>query len=178
TMAAAAVLTLFFGRLFCRSFCPFGALSDLLWKVFRLRLGPSRRMERVLRFLPFLLLWAGGILYAADMLPTDRYDPFAVTFKSLTDLETLRSLTGARAAMGALILVALGGSVLFRRFWCLYLCPTGAAFAVLAGLRLWRAPRFAQCARCGRDPGDALLCPDCSGGEAEPPPLDEEGRHD
>ena len=157
------VLTLLFGRVFCRLLCPFGALTELLWRPLRLRFRLPTRVDRALRHLPTLMLWGAGVYcVVTGLLPARRFEPFGVTFNSVRSWVVLRALLSGDSLMLGLALVALGGSVLFRRFWCLYLCPAGAALRFLSRLRILKPLTAARCRTCPRETGELIVCPGCA----------------
>ena len=163
TVGGVLVLTLLFGRVFCRLLCPFGALTELLWRVFRLRFRLPTRVDRALRHLPTLMLWGAGVYCVfTGLLPAERFEPFAATFNSLRSWVASRALLENDGLMLGLALVALGGSVLFRRFWCLYLCPAGAALRFLSRLRILKPLSAARCRTCPRERGEEIVCAGCS----------------
>lgn len=49
-----------------------------------------------------------------------------------------------------LLAVVFSGIVIFPRFWCVYLCPTGLLFSIVSRWRLLRAKPPQDCIHCGR----------------------------
>jgi polyferredoxin len=139
------------GNAFCGWICPFGALQDALhWLARRLHLPsltPSPRTDRVLRLGRFVVL--GVIVYASAAtarLWFADYDPYVTAFglKWLFDPDI--SVMWPALAILAVIVV---GSLLIERFWCRYLCPAGAVFAVLGHLSILRIKRSGtSCTGC------------------------------
>ncbi len=139
------------GNAFCGWICPFGALQDALhWLARRLHLPsvrPGVRTDRVLRLGRFVVL--GGIVYAGAV--TSRlwfadYDPYVTAF----GLRWLFApdISVIWPALAVLVVTAVG-SLLVERFWCRYLCPAGALFAVLGHLSILRIKRSGtSCTGC------------------------------
>ncbi len=166
TVAAVLAITVLFGRVFCRLFCPFGMLQDLLWLPLRVRARPPLALDRGLRWAPAGLLWVAGAACAVTgRLPAAHVEPFAATF-SLTSLDAAADLARQNPLMMGLIVLCLAAGVVFRRFWCLYLCPAGAALKVMSRLRLLRPVVNARCARCPRPSGEEIICPGCAAARA------------
>ena len=106
------IFTVFFGRTFCSSVCPFGAVQELvLIKPLRV---PSH-VDRVLRMMPFLYLFI-TVMFAVSgagfLICT--FDPFVSFFRLSGDLwKVVYSV--------AFILL----SMFIARPYCRYLCPYG-----------------------------------------------------
>ncbi len=131
------------GNAFCGWICPFGALQDALhWLARRLHvpsLTIGRRTDRVLRSGRFVVL--GVVVYASAAtarLWFADYDPYATAFGLKWLLAPDLSVMWPALAILAVIVV---GSMLVERFWCRYLCPAGAVFAVLGHLSVLRIKR-------------------------------------
>ncbi len=150
-LLATVPLTLLMGRFFCGYLCAFGALGDFVWflagKVRKRRLKVSEKADRVLKWIKYLVLllivvlvWTLGMEAPAD--------PWTV-FGQYTALSAWTSPGGLLTAGGALLLLFLIGSALVERFFCRYLCPLGAFYAVLSRARLFRIqkPRD-ECGAC------------------------------
>ena len=156
--AAAALL----GPVYCGGLCPAGAAQELLASLGLARRVP-RGADRRLGFVRSVFLVLIGVAGLAG----------AGRWAAGLDLLT-RVWTPAGPADGLLLALAAAGSLGFVRFWCRYLCPTGAflglgaRFAPLA--RLLPARDFARCdldVGGPREPG-CLLCYRCRRGEAAP----------
>lgn len=137
------IVTLVAGGFFCGWLCPVGAVQDWLYglrrKVFKKPLEIPRRVDRVLRYLRYVVL--ALVLYmtiANTTLWFESYDPFKVLFHF--KLET----TAAFVVLGAFLLLSL----LIERFWCKYLCPLGAILSPLAKIGLIKVKTTQECAGC------------------------------
>jgi len=169
--------TLLVGNAFCGWICPFGAVQDALsWVRRRLRLPTvvvPRRVDAALRWGRFAVL--ALVLYMSFTTATlwfAGYDPYVTLFG-------LHWLFGADSSVYWIALLILGvvvaASLVIDRFWCRYLCPLGATFAVLGRfslLRIRRAPTACtDCTLCdkpcpvGIEPSRArpFVSPDCIG---------------
>lgn len=129
---------------FCGWLCPFGALQEFtgkLGKFLRIpQLAIRTRTDARLKQLKYLLLAAilAGAVFApalADKLV--ELEPF----KTAITLNFLRSWPYVAYAAGLLAL-----SMFVYKFYCRYLCPFGAALALLSRFRMldW-IPRRSQC---------------------------------
>ena len=162
-LGGGAALALFFGNIYCGWLCPFGALTELLYKlpVRKLKVAPefARRFSG-LRFIILCVVVAAFI--ASWDLGVATYEPFDDLFAY------------AAAGMSLLFLVAvLAVSVFHYRFFCRYLCAAGALLGEVAAVG--RPPRRLECRKCGecvnvcptaavvinREAIDATLCLEC-----------------
>ncbi|MDB5950618.1 MAG: hypothetical protein JWR65_2473 [Massilia sp.] len=140
-----AISLLVWGRgTFCGWLCPFGALQEATGKLgqwLRLpQLRPSARNDARLKLIKYLALAA--ILASAFVAPqlTDKLVEFE-PFKTAITLNFVRSWPYVVYA-GAM----LAASMFVYKFFCRYLCPFGAALALLGRFRIldW-IPRRSEC---------------------------------
>jgi polyferredoxin len=119
------VFTLFFGRTFCASVCPLGAMQELL--AIRTVTVP-RWLDHSLGLVAYIYLGA-AVLFAATKAGfiICRYDPFIPFFRMGGNTDML--------IFGGSILVI---SVFVGRPYCRYLCPYGAILRVLSCFSKWR----------------------------------------
>ncbi len=145
------VFTLFFGRTFCSSVCPLGAVQELV------ALHPVKVptwLDRTLGLVPYLYLGA-AVVFAATSTAfiICEYDPFVAFFR--------RTGSANMLIFGASLLV-IGYFV--GRPYCRYLCPYGALLKLAAKVSRWRLripPE--ECINC-------RLCEDaCPYGAIQPP---------
>ncbi|NVM80171.1 transcriptional regulator of nitric oxide reductase [Duganella sp. SG902] len=129
---------------FCGWLCPFGALQEFVGKAARWLRGPQLRMRHASH------MWLGRAKYVSLVaiavsvfLPGQMTDRLVELepFKTTITLGFVRAWPYAAYAAALL----LAGGVVYK-FFCRYLCPFGAALALLGKVRLlnW-IPRYAQC---------------------------------
>ncbi len=129
---------------FCGWLCPFGALQELIALVTQ-RLGIVQKrlrvgMDRWLKGLKYIVLML--VLAAAALSPELSETVVEVEpFKTAISLYFQRSWPYIAWAAACLVL----GTVVYRGY-CRYICPLGAALAIMGRLRLWRwIPRRTAC---------------------------------
>ena len=145
--AYVAVALLFWGRgVFCGWLCPFGALQELTHAVAKRFRVPEIRLpfalhERLwpIKFVIFLGLFALSLGPMAWALELAEVEPFKTAI-------VLRFDRAWPFVAWALVLLIAG--LFVERFFCRYLCPLGAAFAIPSRLRQfeWLKRRW----QCGR----------------------------
>ncbi len=129
---------------FCGWLCPFGALQELV-AIVAGKLGIAQRRlrgvtDRWLKSFKYVVL--ALVLAAAALSPELSEQVVEVEpFKTAISMHFERSWP---YVAWAVVCLALG--VFVYRGYCRYICPLGAALAILGRLRLWRwIPRRAQC---------------------------------
>lgn len=141
-LAAVFPVTMIWGRFFCGYLCSFGAMGDLMgWISSKIRKKPLQmppKADRVLKFvkygvLAFLVIavWTLGMSIDTSVSPWNVFGVLVTLWKG----GNIQSLASVGMVLLALI---LAGSLLVDRFFCRYLCPLGAVFALVSRIRLFR----------------------------------------
>jgi Pyruvate/2-oxoacid:ferredoxin oxidoreductase delta subunit len=138
---------------FCGWICPIGTVSQYLWMAGERIFGRNFRIEKYtdigLRSLKYLLLslffWVIVVAMGTTMIVlfflSDYYKIADVKMlKFFTDMSTLSA--GVLAALGVL-------SIIYKNFWCRYLCPYGALLGLLSRLSPVKVRRTEEkCVHC------------------------------
>ena len=165
---AVLLLTLLAGRFFCGWLCPLGGLLALINSV-----KPTRPPAWTNKLLPYRLAW---LLFLLTLMVLGSgwplyFSPFHLLTEELTRIWLAQ-------VPWVLLMVILSGMIIFPRFWCVYLCPTGLLFSFVSRWRLFRAKPPQSCIHCGlcericptaaavpdqaMTTADCLLCGRCS----------------
>jgi NosR/NirI family transcriptional regulator, nitrous oxide reductase regulator len=174
------IVTVFvWGRgLFCGWMCPFGSLSELMYKIggaiglkrFQFKLSkPWHDRLKWVKYVVFFVLLAVSMFSMGLAEILSEVEPFKTTF-----LVGLFSRTWPYTLFAAGLLAL---SIFIERPFCKYLCPLGAALAVPSTFRWYGLKRKQECDSCkacavgcgslaidkdGRiDQRECLLCLDC-----------------
>ena len=148
------VATALWGRFFCGFVCSFGMLQEFFFffarrVVFR-KIQIPERFDSVMKYLKYgiLIFIVAGVWILA--LPVDSsWNPWGV-FGMLVS-GNLSVVSRAIPTVGFVLLLAIVAFSLFvERFFCRYLCPLGALFAVVSRKKLYKIRRQSDsCTNCG-----------------------------
>ena len=135
------VTTVFWGRVFCSSLCPFGALQDILE-----RIVPKRWRRTLPQWLHDRALWLKYVILAGLIVTAVSYSELTV-FQYFEPFGTLFYQSQSFLLWAILFLFVLG-SVFVPRFYCRYACPLGASLGVISLAAFWKIKRVPQCEVC------------------------------
>lgn len=135
------VTTIIWGRVFCSSLCPFGAVQDFLarftpkrWKVKVPQAIHDKALYIKYGILAGILLTA---VFAANLSVFQYFEPFGTLF-----------FFSPSVVLWAILLVILIACMFVERFYCRYVCPLGAALGVVSLVSPLRIKRVPQCTLC------------------------------
>ncbi|HEX3029885.1 MAG TPA: 4Fe-4S binding protein, partial [Clostridia bacterium] len=149
-------LTLLFGRFFCGWMCAFGTLGDLIYslskKIFKTNLKVGKKLDGILKYAKFLVLvflmvfvWGMGYKVFKSSNPWDVFGMLATIGKKPDISYVLSDLAPGLV----ILLLIIGMSFIIERFFCRYLCPLGAVFAIISKLRITKIGKPAKaCGKC------------------------------
>jgi len=140
------VFALVFARGFCGNICPFGTLFEFFGKLKKKKLVMPAKIDRPLRYLKYVvLLLITFMAWQTATLWFSPYDPYAAFAHIWKGTEVLNEYL-----IGFLILIAvLVLSLFYDRFFCKYLCPAGALYALISKISPLKVKRN-PCIDCGK----------------------------
>ena len=145
------IVTVFlFGRgLFCGWMCPFGSLSEAIFKIGRL-VGLKRFQKPVPQALHDKLKWLKYAIFFGLLIVSmfsmglaevlAEVEPFKTTF--------LVGITNRAWPYGLFVATLLGLSLFIERPYCKYICPLGASLAMPSTFRWFGLKRKQDCNSC------------------------------
>lgn len=146
---------LFLKRGFCSWVCPVGLLNEYFSKIHMLIFDKPKRIWRwldyPLRSLKYLLLF----LFAWAILQMNVPELRAFLYSPYNKIADIKMLYFFLEATPMTIKVLIGLvllSILFRNFWCRYLCPYGALMGMMSWLSVFKIRRNPEtcidCEKC------------------------------
>ncbi|MCK5852531.1 sulfite exporter TauE/SafE family protein [bacterium] len=114
---------LFFGRAYCKYVCPFGALSEICYRIVPGSLSLPPFFVRYFKYVKYILLVI--VLLAVVVfpeIPAEKFEPFHAAFT--------RNQSRAYFIFGVSVLIV---SCFIKRFWCSFFCIDGALFESIKG---------------------------------------------
>ena len=147
------LMSLLAKKSFCSWLCPIGTLSEAAWRVGRRIFGRHFTMWRwfdiPLRALKYLLLAFFVKILLIDM-PANAIASFLQSpYWALSDVKMLRFFTQISTTTIVVVATIAVLSLLYKNFWCRYLCPYGALLGLVSILSPFKIRR------------DTTTCIDC-----------------
>jgi len=129
------ISTLLFGRIYCSSVCPYGALSELL-HIRKFAIRVPKKLDKILKYVKYgILIFLVLRIFLTGELIGDTPFKALFTFGG----ETLNwIMTG----------VFLFLSLFIYRPFCRYFCPYGALMALISKISLFRLKKDEKCVSC------------------------------
>jgi ferredoxin len=129
---------LFFGRIFCGSACPFGAVQEFIGKIGHAADVKTKKYPSWLKYFKYLNI----IIFALVTIIIGSkwfcgYDPFLTFF-------TFNGNYVSIFLLGFLI----ASSFAFGRFFCKYICPYGALLGIISKISLFKYKITSNCKSC------------------------------
>lgn len=166
-LLAVCAFTMLFGRFFCGWACAFGALGDWVYRFSQfLQKKTGRRLPRLSERAVMRLQWGKYAVLALILTLcftgrealVGRYSPWTV----FSLLRSGRFALGDYWAGCIPLVLVIAGMAVQERFFCQFLCPMGAVFALLPnvpflGLKRNSSRCPASCGACRKNCPSALL---------------------
>lgn len=140
------VTTLLWGRIFCSSLCPFGAVQDFITrfgpKLWRRQVSQSVHDKAIYIKYLILVLIIGTAALAPQVSIFQYFEPFGTLF-----------FVNGTLILWVILIAILAACFIVPRFYCRYACPLGAALGVVSlvsPLRIKRVPQCDVCIVCER----------------------------
>ncbi|MCH8121309.1 MAG: 4Fe-4S binding protein [Planctomycetes bacterium] len=179
---ATIVLTILLGRFFCGWLCPFGSLHQFVGYLGnrrkktaqKIQLNKYRKAQCIKYFILIFFLFMAAFPSLAVTLQTGLLDPIPLVTRSFNLLllpiidRTVNFVSvSARFYEGAWLILAIFLTatllnLVVPRFYCRFICPLGALFAIISRFAIWRiGKKQTECSDC-------KLCDKACEGACEP----------
>jgi len=151
---AIVLVSLLLKKGFCGWICPIGTISQYFWMIGRKIFGRNFRMDKQfdipLRSLKYILMSLFLVLIGIAMAPNMMVLFFITDYYKTIDVRTMQVFTDmSRITMWVLLGLAVF-SLVYRNFWCRYLCPYGALLGLFSTVSPVKIKRNEdKCLRCG-----------------------------
>jgi polyferredoxin len=151
TFLAMALLT---RKSFCSFICPAGTLSEGAWKLggrlFGRNLRVWRSLDLFMRIAKYALLFFFVKLILFGMPVPALGEFLAAPYWAIADVRMLHFFTDMSTTSLVVIVVLALLSLIYRNFWCRYLCPYGALLGLFSMCSPFRVSRNTEhCTDCG-----------------------------
>ncbi len=151
---AIAAVSLLMKKGFCGWICPVGTLSQYFWmageKLFGKNFRANKYINVSVRSVKYLLMAFFLFMIGIKMAPEVMASFFSSDYYKTADVRTMKFFTEMSATAFWSLLVISSSSLIYKNFWCRYLCPYGALLGLLSYLSPVKIRRNEeQCTRCG-----------------------------
>jgi len=166
---ATVILTIIFGRFFCSWLCPFGSVHHFVGflgnrkktATQKIQLNKYRKAQYIKYFILMFFLFIAAFPSVAATLQTGLLDPIPLVTRSfnlvllpIADRPAGLASVSERFYEGAWLILAIFLTAILLnlaipRFYCRFICPLGALFAILGRFAIWRIGKNqSECINC------------------------------
>lgn len=139
---------------FCGWICPVGTLSQVFWMAGEKIFGRNFRMPKYadasLRSVKYIVMALFLVIIGIVMKPEMMALFFISDYYKTADIRTMEFFTKISSTAFWVLICIAGLSVVYKNFWCRYLCPYGALLGILSRFSPVKIGRNSEvCTHCG-----------------------------
>lgn len=175
----ALLLAILAKKAFCGWICPVGTLSELIWKtgerIFGRNFVLPKYIDYPLRSLKYILMGFFVYVIIFKMTSLEIAEFLNTPYWRVADIKLLEFFTEMSLTTKITLGILFGLSLLYKNFWCRYLCPYGGLLGLLSLLSPFKIKRNkTRCIQCGLcrkncpsllpvDRKETIYSPECNG---------------
>jgi polyferredoxin len=151
---AIVAVSLLMKKGFCGWICPVGTLSQYSWMAGEKFFGKNFRMKKYIdipvRSIKYLLMAVFLFLIGIKMAPEVMAQFFSSDYYKTADVRTMKFFTEMSGTAFWSLIVIGASSLIYKNFWCRYLCPYGGLLGLLSCVSPVKIRRNEEkCMHCG-----------------------------
>ncbi|RMG72359.1 MAG: 4Fe-4S binding protein, partial [Nitrospirae bacterium] len=135
---AIVMVSLLFKKGFCGWICPVGTVSQYLWMAGERIFGKNFRLKAQydipLRSIKYIVMAFFLVFIGIAMVPNMIVLFFITDYYKIVDVRTMKFFTEMSQTTAIVLLFLFLFSLLYKNFWCRYLCPYGALLGLISKL--------------------------------------------
>ncbi len=138
---------------FCGWICPIGTISQYVWMAGEKIAGKNFKIEKttdvILRALKYILLSLFLLLIGVAMAPNMMLLFFITDYYKVVDVRMMKFFTEMSTLTLWVLIALVTLSMIYKNFWCRYLCPYGALLGLLGRFSPFKIRRNEEkCIHC------------------------------
>lgn len=156
---SALLLAIVLKKSFCGWICPIGTLSEAVWKIGKRIFGKNfvitKYIDYPLRSIKYILMSFFIYVIIIKMNSAQIAEFLSTPYWKVSDIKLLKFFTEMSLTTKITLSTLFILSLIYKNFWCRYLCPYGGLLGLLSVLSLTKIKRdeskCIQCRSCSKN---------------------------